>query len=82
MKIIGGGTPNTNKQEYWNGEIPWLSFVDFNNDERFIFKTEKTITELGLKNSSTKFLQTGDLIISARGTVGASAQLAIPMTFN
>jgi len=42
----------------------------------------KTISELGLNNSSTKYLQVDDLIISARGTVGVVAQLAIPMTFN
>lgn len=34
MQIIGRGTPKTNKQEYWNGNIPWLSVTDFNNDYR------------------------------------------------
>jgi restriction endonuclease S subunit len=82
IEIIGGGTPDTNKPEYWGGDIPRLSVVDFNKDERFVSKSEKKITELGLKNSSTKYLQKGDLIISARGTVGALAQLSIPMTFN
>ncbi|WP_313656750.1 N-6 DNA methylase [Planktothrix agardhii] len=82
VEIIGGGTPNTRVPEYWNGDIPWLSVADFSKGERFVSKSEKTITELGLKNSSTKFLQAEDLIISARGTVGALAQLAIPMTFN
>ncbi len=82
IQIIGGGTPDTKISDYWNGDIPWLSVVDFNSDSRFVSKSEKTITELGLKNSSTKYLQKDDLIISARGTVGALAQLAIPMTFN
>lgn len=80
--IIGGGTPKTFVAEYWNGNIPWLSVADFNNDNRHVFITEKTITEQGLKNSSTKLLNTGDLIISARGTVGVLAQLAVPMAFN
>ncbi|GHV75199.1 restriction endonuclease [Spirochaetia bacterium] len=82
IEIIGGGTPDTNNPEYWDGEIPWLSVVDFNNENHFVDKTEKTITESGLKNSSTKYLNTGDIIISARGTVGALAQLKRPMTFN
>jgi type I restriction enzyme M protein len=56
--------------------------ADFNNGKSFVSSSEKTISELGLKNSSAKYLQTGDLIISARGTVGVVAQLAIPMTFN
>jgi len=31
MDVIGGGTPQTSKAEYWNGDIPWLSVKDFNN---------------------------------------------------
>lgn len=82
VEIIGGGTPDTGNPDYWGGEIPWLSVVDFNTKNRFVSRTEKLITEKGLKNSSTKYLNAGDLIISARGTVGALAQLDIPMTFN
>ena len=61
MDIIGGGTPKTTKPEYWNGNIPWLSVKDFNNDYRYVYRTEKTITQLGLENSSTKLLQKGDV---------------------
>jgi type I restriction enzyme M protein len=82
IDIIGGGTPKTSISEYWNGNIPWLSVKDFNNENRYVSTTEKSITKLGLENSSTKFLKKGDLIISARGTVGAIAELATPMTFN
>ena len=32
IEIIGGGTPKTSVEEYWNGDIPWLSVKDFNND--------------------------------------------------
>lgn len=82
IEIIGGGTPKTSISEYWNGNIPWLSVVDFNTGKKYVSKTEKTITEEGLKNSSTKLLQKNDIIISARGTVGALAMLDKPMTFN
>ncbi|WP_336070870.1 restriction endonuclease subunit S [Mesoflavibacter sp. CH_XMU1404-2] len=82
INIIGGGTPKTKIPEYWDGEIPWLSVVDFNNDNRWVSTTEKSITELGLKKSSTKLLNVGDIIISARGTVGAMAQLKREMAFN
>ena len=81
-EIIGGGTPKTDVEEYWNGDIPWLSVIDFNNDSRWVYKTEKHITKEGLENSSTRLLNTTDIIISARGTVGAFAQLKIPMAFN
>lgn len=82
MELIGGGTPKTRKPEYWNGDIPWLSVKDFNNGFRYVYKTEKSITQSGLENSSTKLLQRGDVIISARGTVGEIATVPFPMAFN
>jgi type I restriction enzyme S subunit len=81
-QIISGGTPKTDTKEYWNGDVGWLSVVDFNNDDRFVYSTEKTITELGVANSSTKYLEVGDIIVSARGTVGALAQIGKRMCFN
>lgn len=82
VEIIGGGTPKTSMEEYWNGDIPWLSVKDFNNDFRTVFQSEKTITKKGLKNSSAKLLDKGDIVISARGTVGELTQLGRPMSFN
>ena len=82
MDIIGGGTPKTSKPEYWNGDIPWLSVKDFNNDYRYVYETEKTITQAGLDNSSTKMLKRNDSIISARGTVGEMTMIPFPMAFN
>lgn len=82
MGIIGGGTPKTSFTEYWNGKIPWLSVVDFGGGNKYVDRTEKTITETGLKNSSTKILKKGQIIISARGTVGELAVLKKDMAFN
>lgn len=74
-ELIGGGTPKTTVPEYWDGDIPWLSVVDFNNGRKVVVDTEKKITKKGLEESSTKLLKKGQLIISARGTVGALAVL-------
>lgn len=82
MEIIGGGTPKTSIEEYWNGRIPWLSIKDFGGNIKKVQKTEKTITQKGLENSSTKLLEKGELVISARGTVGEIAQLGKKMAFN
>jgi type I restriction enzyme S subunit len=82
IEIIGGGTPKTSKPEYWNGDIPWLSVADFNSDNKFVYQTEKTITDMGLQNSSSKILNEDDIVISARGTVGALAVLKKKMAFN
>lgn len=82
IDIIGGGTPQTANPEYWNGDIPWISVDDFSKDSMYIESTTKTITEKGLNESSTKILQSGDIIISARGTVGLIAKMVKPMAFN
>ena len=82
VELIGGGTPKTTKPEYWGGDINWLSVKDFNNENRYVYSTEKTITEVGLNNSTTKLLKKDDIIISARGTVGELAMIPFPMAFN
>lgn len=82
VEIISGGTPNTHIKEYWSGNISWLSIADFKNVNKYVLKTEKKITSLGLEQSSTKILNKNSIIISARGTVGALAILALPMAFN
>jgi type I restriction enzyme S subunit len=83
IKLIGGGTPKTENASYWNGDIPWLSGGDIaSNHKSFVMKTEKTISEAGLNNSSAKLLPTFSTIISARGTVGKYCLLSEPMTFS
>ena len=82
VTLIGGGTPKTSKAKYWGGNINWLSVKDFNDENRYVHSTEKTITEEGLNNSSTKLLRKDDIIISARGTVGELAMIPFPMAFN
>ena len=82
VTIISGGTPKTSVKEFWDGNIDWLAVADFNSSNRYVSSASKKITELGLNNSNTKMLEKGDLIISARGTVGAIAQLTKPMAFN
>ena len=80
--IISGGTPRTSVSEYWDGPIPWLSIKDFLNCNRFVCTAEKSITKLGLDNSATNLLKNGDLILSARGTVGEVAIIFGEMAFN
>ncbi len=81
-QLIGGGTPKTTVPEYWGGNIPWLSVTDFNTGKKYCFDADKKITEKGLKESSTKMLKKGQIIISARGTVGVISMLGIEMAFN
>lgn len=83
VELVGGGTPKTETTEFWNGNIKWISAKDITpNHKGFITETEKTITELGLGNSSTKMLPKYATVISARGTVGKYCLLSENMAFS
>ena len=83
IELIGGGTPKTSNEEYWNGSLIWLSAGDItSNHKNFVVSSEKSITDLGLKNSSAKLLPKFSTVITARGTVGKYCLLSEPMTFS
>lgn len=63
--IYSGGTPNTRKEEYWNGNLPWLSSGETRN--HFIISTEKSITEEGVNNSSTRLAHRLDVVMASAG---------------
>jgi len=80
-KVTSGGTPNTRKEEYYGGSIPWVRTqeVDFNR----LYKTEIKITEEGLNNSSAKWIPENSIIIAMYGaTAGKVAINKIPVTTN
>lgn len=62
VDVIGGGTPKTSHPEYWDGDIPWFSVVDTPAvGEVFAISTEKSVTQAGIDNSSTRVLPVGQL---------------------
>lgn len=81
-EVLSGGTPKTTVPEFWNGNIPWASVKDFNIDSRWFSKTEKSISQIGLDSCSSVLLEPGDLVISARGTVGEVGQCKMRTSFN
>jgi type I restriction enzyme S subunit len=83
IDVVGGGTPKTSIEAYWNGDIPWFSVVDAPRDgDLYVLDTEKHITAEGVTNSSTRLLRPGMTIISARGTVGKTALVGREMAMN
>ena len=69
MDVLSGGTPKTTNPAYWDGDIPFFTPKD-SVDYAYVFETEKTITEEGLKNCNSKLYGRDTLFITARGTVG------------
>jgi len=83
VDLLSGGTPKTSVQEYWNGDINWVSAKDIGNGGLiYIYGTEKTITREGVNNSSTKILPEDTVILVARGSVGKYGMIAKPMAMN
>jgi len=69
--VIGGGTPKTSIEEYWNGDIPWLAPRDLTGYNKvYISHGDRFITENGLKNSSTKLMPKGSVLLTSRAPIG------------
>ena len=80
IDILGGGTPKTNIEDYWNGNIPFFTPKDVGNP--YCLTTEKTITEKGLDNCNSKLYPVNTFFVTARGTVGKVSLAGLPMAMN
>ncbi len=81
--VTNGSTPSRKCDEYWNGNIPWVSSGEVRNN--IISYTREQITELGFENSSVKKLPKGTVLIAMIGegkTRGQSSVLDIEATTN
>lgn len=67
--IISGGTPATNNEAYWDGDIPFVTPLDLGR-EKVIDKTIRNVTELGLANSSANKIKANSLAMSTRAPIG------------
>jgi len=67
--VIGGGTPDTNIEDYWNGNIQWFTPSEIGK-EKYVTESERTLTQKGLDNSSAKLLPPNTILLSTRATIG------------
>lgn len=81
VDIMSGGTPKTSIPDYYNGRIPFYTPKD-SDGAFFAYKTQMNITEGGLKNCNSRLYPPKTVIITARGTVGKTTILAVPMAMN
>lgn len=70
-EVVAGGTPSTQKAEYWDGDIPWITPKDLSNYTfKYIAKGERCITEEGLKGSSAKLMPKDTVLFTSRAPIG------------
>ncbi|VGS11492.1 type I restriction modification DNA specificity domain-containing protein [Streptococcus pyogenes] len=68
--FTGGGTPSTQNDQYWTGNIPWIQSSDLSKDEILDVNPKKFITKLGLSNSAAKLIPKNSIAIVTRVGVG------------
>ena len=72
--IVGGGTPSTSNDDYWDGDIDWYAPAEI-ADQIFVSSSERKITQQGYDNSSAKMLPVGTVLFTSRAGIGKTAIL-------
>ena len=81
-QIIGGGTPSTKNEEYWNGNINWFTPTEIDSRRYFSF-SERKITEKAISKSSAKILDKDKTVLfTSRATIGEVGLLKKDSTTN
>jgi restriction endonuclease S subunit len=82
-KVVSGSTPKTDVDEFWNGEIPWVTPKEISIlNTPFLNETERRITETGFKSTSTTMLPKGSILFTSRAPIGLVAITNIEVCTN
>ena len=80
--IVSGATPKTKTNEYWGGEIRWVTPAELDGDSHYISDTEKHLTEAGYKSTSLRMMPKGTVLLTTRAPIGKVAIAAEEMSCN
>lgn len=73
-QVFGGGTPSRQEPSYFGGGIAWATPTDVTGlNDLYLRSTRESVTEAGLRNSSTKLLPAGAVLLTSRATIGFTA---------
>ena len=81
VQLMGGGTPKTDEDSFWNGNILFFTPKDISRSP-FCIGTEKHLTNEGLNNCSSRLYPPYTTFVTCRGTVGNLALAGVPMAMN
>ncbi|MEL7647301.1 MAG: restriction endonuclease subunit S [Sedimentibacter sp.] len=81
-QVVSGSTPKTNIEEYWNGNIKWLTPAEISDDSIIINNTERHLTNAGFKSANLRLLPEGTVLLSSRAPIGKVAIVGSPMSCN
>ncbi len=70
-QVVGGATPSTKREEYYNGDIAWITPKDLSDFKgRYISRGERNITKAGMESCSTQLLPKNTILFSSRAPIG------------
>lgn len=82
-QIVGGGTPSSNIENLWDGDISWITPADLSGYQfKYISKGERNISELGLQASSAKLHPRNTVLMTSRAPIGYLAIAKYPLATN
>ncbi|RGG51694.1 restriction endonuclease subunit S [Roseburia sp. AF20-18LB] len=81
-EIVSGSTPKTNIEEYWDGDIKWITPAEINDDTYIITDSIRKITDLGAKKTGLSLFPEGTVILSSRAPIGKVAIAGCAMCCN
>lgn len=67
--VIGGGTPSTFNDDYWNGDINWFTPTEIGL-KKYSYESIRKITKKGLENSPARILPIGTILLTSRAGIG------------
>jgi type I restriction enzyme S subunit len=82
-EIVSGATPATSEPSFWDGDIEWVTPKDLSElDGKYIRRTARRITKLGLENCAATILPPNSVLFSSRAPIGHLAVNSVPMATN
>ncbi|MBQ6400875.1 MAG: restriction endonuclease subunit S [Firmicutes bacterium] len=72
-QIVSGSTPKTSVNDYWDGDIDWITPAELTNDSYILNESARKITELGVQKTGLKPFPKGTVILSSRAPIGKVA---------
>ncbi len=80
--VVSGSTPKTSVEEYWGGDVKWITPAELDADSYYIYDSAKHITELGRTKTGLSYMPTGTVILSSRAPIGKTAIIGCAMCCN
>ena len=82
MTLYAGATPKSDKDELWDGSIPWVTPADYKTEDVYVSKGRRNISAAGLSSCATTLLPINSIIFSKRAPIGLVVLNNVPLCTN